>query len=177
MELNGAGLIGQSEMILLRKANAEDVPYILAVENSEENTPFITQWSREQHLEALADPDQMHLIVEAKPNSRPIGYVIMAGLQNPHQSLELRRLAIQDKGKGYGRKTLRLVKSWAFGQLGTHRLWLDVRDHNTRARHLYASEGFKVEGILRECVKVGDGYESLVIMSMLASEVSEVSGS
>lgn len=65
---------------------------------------------------------------------------------------------------------MRLVKAIAFDHLGAHRLWLDVRDHNVRAQRLYDSEGFVREGFLRDYNKVGDRFESLIIMSMLEDE-------
>ena len=43
----------------------------------------------------------------------------------------------------------RFVSQWSRDE---HRLWLDVMDHNPRARHLYASEGFTHEGTLREAL-------------------------
>ena len=41
---------------------------------------------------------------------------------------------------------------------------------NQRALKLYASEGFVEEGRLREAVRVADGYDTLVVMSMLDRE-------
>jgi RimJ/RimL family protein N-acetyltransferase len=62
----------------------------------------------------------------------------------------------------------------AFRDLHAHRFWLDVKQLNTRALALYQSEGFVEEGRLRESVRVatgaGDGYDSLVVMSMLDRE-------
>lgn len=62
----------------------------------------------------------------------------------------------------------------AFRDLRAHRFWLDVKQLNTRALALYASEGFVEEGRLRESVRVSidgaDGYDSLVVMSMLDRE-------
>ena len=75
-----------------------------------------------------------------------------------------------EKGKGYGKEALRLVKKMAFQELKAHRLWLDVKEHNVRARHVYESEGFVAEGVLRECIKAEVGFESLVVMSMLCGE-------
>ena len=50
-------------------------------------------------------------------------------------------------------------------------MWLDVKLHNARARHLYQTEGFVEEGVLRECLRRPDGgYDSLVVMSRLARE-------
>lgn len=77
---------------------------------------------------------------------------------------------VTEKGKGYGKEALRLVKQLAFEELGAHRLWLDVKKQNVRARHVYESEGFVVEGVLRECLKAEAGFESLVVMSMLRDE-------
>ena len=45
-----------------------------------------------------------------------------------------------------------------------------MKKRNTRAKALYDGEGFVVEGELREAVKVADGFDSLVVLSMLAGE-------
>ncbi len=73
-----------------------------------------------------------------------------------------------------GRACVRLLKQMAFRDLHAHRFWLDVKQLNTRALALYASEGFVTEGCLRESVRVtadgADGYDSLIVMSMLDRE-------
>ncbi len=61
----------------------------------------------------------------------------------------------------------------AFEELGAHRLWLDVKVDNHRVRRLYSSMGFREEGLLRDCLKVGARFESLVVMSMLAEQYLE----
>jgi diamine N-acetyltransferase len=58
----------------------------------------------------------------------------------------------------------------AFDTLTAHRLWLDVKEWNLRARTLYEREGFRYEGTLRECCKETTGYSSLIVMSILESE-------
>ena len=73
-----------------------------------------------------------------------------------------------------GRACVRELKKLAFTQLRAHRFWLDVKALNTRAHRLYLSEGFVEEGRLRESVRVqldgADGYDSLIVMSMLDRE-------
>ena len=103
-----------------------------------------------------------------------MGYLILAGLENANLSIELRRIVVTDKSKGYGKEALRLIKKLAFEQLKAHRLWLDVKGHNLRAKHIYEFEGFVVEGVLRECVKIEETFESLVVMSMLCSEYHKI---
>ena len=51
-----------------------------------------------------------------------------------------------EKGRGHGRAALRLAIELAFEEHGAHRLWLDVKPHNERARALYRSAGFVEEG-------------------------------
>ena len=73
-----------------------------------------------------------------------------------------------------GRATVRLLKQLAFRDLHAHRFWLDVKLLNTRAQTLYLSEGFVEEGRLRESVRLtgnaADGYDSLIVMSLLDRE-------
>jgi diamine N-acetyltransferase len=65
---------------------------------------------------------------------------------------------------------MRSIIKKVFEEYGAHRLWLDVFDDNQRARYFYKSVGFKEEGVLRDAVRRGDRYDSLVIMSILAGE-------
>ena len=58
----------------------------------------------------------------------------------------------------------------AFHDFGAHRFWLDVKGRNLRAQALYRSEGFVEEGRLRDSVRTDEGYDSLIVMSMLESE-------
>ncbi|MDR6227149.1 GNAT family N-acetyltransferase [Desmospora profundinema] len=57
-----------------------------------------------------------------------------------------------------------------FEEQKAHRLWLDVKEHNQRTRHVYQSLDFVEEGVLRECWKNGNQRESLVLMSQLRPE-------
>ena len=94
----------------------------------------------------------------------------MAGLQNPNHNIEFKRFVICKKGKGFGKEALRLIKEYSFNELNGHRLWLDVRSKNKRAQNVYKSQGFKEEGVLRECILYQGKYESLIVMSILEYE-------
>ncbi|MFZ0061118.1 MAG: GNAT family N-acetyltransferase [Pyrinomonadaceae bacterium] len=159
--------------IRLLRTGENDLDFVLGAEQSAENRSFVSGWVRAQHLGALTSEDVLHLIIENTADGSRVGYVILAGLADANQNIELRRIVVTEKGKGYGKEALRLVKKLAFEELKAHRLWLDVKEHNVRARHLYESGGFVVEGVLRECIKGEVGFESLVVMSMLCGEYHE----
>jgi len=154
----------------LRHTLESDLHFVVDLEHADENSSYIIAWTFSQHKQALSNRDLLHLIIERKSDDKPLGYIILAGLKQPHQSIEFRRIVIADKGKGYGKEALHLIKKMVFMELDAHRFWLDVKDHNSRARHIYESEGFIVEGILRECLKSGGKFESLVVFSMLQNE-------
>ena len=159
--------------VRLRPTMQSDLEFVLSIESDPVNLPFITPWERTQHEAAIRFPDFRHFIIEGGEALEAVGFVILIGCKSQNQSLELKRMVVQSKGLGYGRAALRVAKKVAFDDLGAHRFWLDVRTHNTRAKALYDSEGFVVEGVLREAVRGGGGFESLVVMSMLKSEFTQ----
>lgn len=156
--------------IRFRRTWADDLDFVLSAERDAENSPFVFQWTREQHAAALAAPDLAHFIIETVADEKRAGYVILAGLTDPNSSVEFKRIVVTEKGKGFGRQAVRLTKRLAFEEWRAHRLWLDVVAHNTRAQAMYETEGFVREGILRECLKVDAGFESLIVMSILRDE-------
>ena len=158
--------------VRLRPTMQSDLQFVVSLENDPENLPFITPWDRTQHEAAIRFPDFRHFIIEAGAGLDAAGFLILIGCRSQHHSLELKRMVVQRKGQGHGRGALRVAKKIAFDELGAHRFWLDVKKRNERARALYDSEGFVVEGLLRESVRVAGGYESLTVMSMLQPEFS-----
>ena len=162
-------IFAENERIKVMFTEELDIPYVVEAENHKDNSPYITKWTAAQHLSAMSNPDTYHLIVKDAAGSY-VGYMIIQGITDRNNSVELMRIVITEKGRGYGNAVLTMVKKWCFEVYKAHRLWLDVREHNLRAQHVYQTQGFTREGMLRECVKVGDGYESLVLMSILAHE-------
>ena len=156
--------------VRLRPTMTSDLDFVMAVERHPASLPYITPWDRIQHEGAVRFPDFRHFIVEAGADYEPAGFVILQGCRNRHRSVELKRLVLQLQGRGLGRACVRQLARMAFRDLGAHRFWLDVKARNERAQALYRSEGFVEEGRLRESVLTDEGYDSLVVMSMLASE-------
>ena len=156
--------------VRLRPTMLSDLDFVQSVENDPVNRPFITPWERVQHEGAIRIPDFRHFIAEAGEGWPSAGFVILQGCRNPHGAVELKRIVVQPKGLGYGRALVRLLAGMAFRDLGAHRFWLDVKENNTRALALYRDEGFVEEGRLRDSVKSGDGWQSLIVLSMLRDE-------
>jgi diamine N-acetyltransferase len=156
--------------VRLRPTMLSDLEYVVSLEQEPENLSFITPWERTQHEAAIRFPDFRHFVIEGGPALDAVGFLILIGCRSQNRSLELKRMVVQAKGAGFGRAALRVAKKVVFDDLGAHRFWLDVKERNSRAKALYDSEGFMVEGQLRDAVKSADGFESLIVMSMLSPE-------
>ncbi|WZL72556.1 GNAT family protein [Clostridiaceae bacterium 35-E11] len=163
-------VILESEDLLFCPTEIQDLNQVIIIERDKANQGFVYQWSEAQHREAIEAEDWMHMVIIKKISQAIIGYILLDEIKSEHQTIELTRIAIKEKGKGYGRQAIKLIKKLCFERLDCHRLWLDVFDENKKAIYLYETEGFIYEGTLRECKKYGDTYYSMRIMSMLEDE-------
>jgi len=140
------------------------------IEFEKNNKQFVHQYSKDKHIALLTDDDCLHLSIKHKDNNQLIGHMIIFGICNHNKVLEFRRITINEKGLGFGRDAIRLLKQLCFEKLRFHRLWFDVYDDNDRAIKLYESEGFVKEGTLRDNIKTENGYRSQRIYSMIENE-------
>ena len=153
------GIVKKGPRLQFRQAEEKDLDYILEVEFRPENGRFVIPWEREVHSQTLNTEGAIHLVIER-----------IAGLNNPSKEIEWTRIILDKKGEGYGHETLKLLKSWAFDDLKFHRAWLDCKDYNARALHVYDSEGLVREGLIRETILTDGVYENLVILGILDRE-------
>jgi RimJ/RimL family protein N-acetyltransferase len=116
---------------------------VLAIEHDPEVAPWITQWPRERHSEAIHAADEAHLMVIE--DGSPVGFVLLAGLTRSDRVVELGRIALSRRGGGIGRQALAQALDLAFDVYGAERVWLDVVPGNARAKHLYLTSGLNFE--------------------------------
>lgn len=77
-------------------------------------------------------------------------------------------------GIGLGREAIRLVLTYAFNEVGLHRVGLRVLEYNIRAIRCYQACGFVIEGIERQAALVdGQRYDDLM-MGVLAPDFRDL---
>jgi len=153
-----------------RQAAETDLDYIMDVEYITENAKYVIPYTRATHMSTLNTKGAVHLIIETIDGLEKVGFLMIAGLDNPAKEIEFTRIILAAKGKGYGHETLQMLISWAFDDLKFHRAWLDCKDHNARALHVYEKAGFQREGLIRETILTDGVYENLVILGILDRE-------
>ncbi|MFE0425648.1 GNAT family N-acetyltransferase [Streptomyces sp. NPDC058953] len=108
------------------------------------------------------------LVADEDGTGEPLGYIRLVPptpLPCNRHVRQIQGLAVAEsaRGRGVGRALLRAAYDEARGQ-GAVRITLRVLGHNAPARALYESEGFVVEGVLREEFLIGGAYVDDVLM-------------
>ena len=117
-----AEILRESRRLFLRRAEPEDIDYICALQEAEDNRDYIVPFSRADHetiiLQGKAALDL--IVVEKEPLVR-VGYLHVGGLLLESKEQEWTHVVVEKKGCGYGHETMQLLKAWAFDVCGAHR--------------------------------------------------------
>jgi RimJ/RimL family protein N-acetyltransferase len=135
----------------------------------------LDEFQLEKYLQA-AETDQparkIFKAVETRTNEA-VGHIELDQIDRRNRSARISRVLVGEpslRRKGIGSQMVRKVLQIGFDELGLHRLMLTVLEVNVTAISCYEKIGFVREGLLRDVLKVGDGYWSACVMSVLESE-------
>lgn len=154
----------------LRRANTTDLGYIMTLQYAPENLKFIVPFSEDWHRQVIAadGATTLDIIIEEIDTNLAAGYFMLQGLDS--SCAEFTHVIIGRKGLGYGREAMKLLLAWTFDVKKFHRVWIDCKEYNSIALHLYESLGFVREGLLREYLQTDGVWENLIVFGMLNRE-------
>ena len=160
----------EGKRLRLRRANVTDLGYIMTLQFAPENLKFIVPFDENYHREIINSDgsEKSDVIIEEIETGIAAGYFMLRELDSP--CAEYTHVIIGRKGLGYGREALRLLMKWTFEIKKFHRVWIDCKDYNSIALHLYESSGFVREGVLREYLLTDGVYENLIVLGILDRE-------
>lgn len=131
----------KGERLTIRKACIADADFMRTVELDEDNSPWVANWPLGWRIAKFGDEDFLQTIIE-REDGTPIGLIIFCDMRAVKQQMQLKRIAIIDKGKGYGKEALLLAQKLAFEVFGTKCLYLGTKEANLRAQSIYKATGF-----------------------------------
>jgi len=124
----------------LRTATINDYDLINAAERDEGSTSWVNNWPLGLRIEKFGDNNFFQTIVETI-DGYAVGFIDFRDMLHDTQ-VELKRIVITEKDKGYGKASMYLSQKFAFEILGRDRLYLGTKIENVRAQHVYHSTGF-----------------------------------
>lgn len=168
----------EGEMIHLRPVRADDSAAMWDMVNDAEGmrtsgtTTVFTRGQIDAWCAAVAGLEgRIDLAITANGSDEYLGEIVLTEIDEARGSADL-RLVMRPayRGRGYGTEAIELVLGLAFDGIGLHRVGLEVLSINARARSLYESIGFVVEGRRREAYRDGDGWCDAIVMGLLDDE-------
>ena len=109
----------------------------------------------------LLDESERRFIVEDE--NQVVGIVELVEINYIHRNCEI-QIIIKPEFSGKG------SAKFAFDILNMHKIYLYVDADNKKAIHIYESQGFKTEGLLKEQFYTKGKYKDAYFMSLLKSE-------
>ncbi len=142
-----------------RAMTVNDLDTVLAIEAAS----YSFAWSRGNFIDSLAAGHRCELRLD--PAGRCLGYcVAMHGYEEMH--LLNITVAPAHRRQGHARAMLLRLADDARAR-GDRKLWLEVRQSNVDARHLYEALGFEAVGLRRGYYPAAQGREDALVMSLL----------
>ncbi|MGV3657801.1 MAG: GNAT family N-acetyltransferase [Chitinophagaceae bacterium] len=120
----------------------------------------------------LQTSDALVYKVVENATGQTVGHISLGGISRKNMAARISRVLLGPpaRGKGYCSLMITEVLKVAFEELKLHRVTLGVYDFNESAIACYKKAGMQVEGIMRDALKFGDAYWTLVEMAMLEDE-------
>ena len=179
--MNHVGTIKlESERLILRRFTKEDSNEIfLGFVNQEEFLYYANKEKRtlEEQIKSLENIDEKYLnkeyynwLIIEKMNNKIIGSINLR-VDNKNDSVEF-NYAIDNRytNKGYMTESLNTVKIFCFDILDVNRFQGGAAFENKASQRVMEKCGFKCEGLLRNYLKLKDGYHDMYIYSNIKGE-------
>ena len=160
----------------IRALEETDLDFVHRLKNEYANMSY---WFEEpyQSLSELQSLYKKHILDESErrfiieEESERIGVVELVEIDFIHSNCEIQIIVDgQYSGKGYASKAFKMAIDYAFLVLNLHKIYLFVDVTNEKAVHIYESQGFNIEGLLKEQFYTKGKYKDAYIMALLKHE-------
>jgi RimJ/RimL family protein N-acetyltransferase len=125
--------------VRVERAEFADAAGFAAIEQAPDTRDYIRPYTTVEHERFLLDPQLVYLRI--LDGGTPAGFMLLA-LDQDDRSVEFRRIVVTRRNGGVGQAAIVAMERFCAQELGRERVWLDVFEHNARARHVYEKLGY-----------------------------------
>ena len=119
------------------------------------------------------DPDVFIYKAVETTTGLTVGHISLGGISQRDRAGRITRVLVgntTERRRGVCQDMVKALLRIGFEDLKLHRISLGVYDFNLAAINCYLKAGFKQEGVLRDVVRHGEGYWTLIEMAILEDE-------
>lgn len=156
------------QVFTVEPAAAADIAFIMSIERSPGYPALVGCYEATEHLRRMVAPTCTYLL--GRNAGEVVGFAVIRRDDDGMGTAQLHRIAVSPPGNGYGLAFLREICRWVFAEHDIDRLWLDLLPSNVRAARLYEALGFVKEGVMRASLRLGEGRQDLILMSLLRQD-------
>ncbi|GGO98611.1 GNAT family N-acetyltransferase [Wenjunlia tyrosinilytica] len=166
--------------VVLREFSMQDIDDVLAIVGDDKVTTWLSfdSRSRDQAIDmidgtlerAQQEPrTEYYLAVTKQDDDRVIGFarIGFAGVKAGKLGYAI---AAEEWGRGYATDAARALTTYAFAELGLHRISAAIGPENAASIAIVEKLGFVREGVLRDHVFTNSSWRDSVLYSVLAHE-------
>lgn len=167
-----------NDQIYLRAPEPEDLDVMYEMENDPESwdvSSFTVPYSRyvlKQYIEdsqcdVFADK-QLRLMIIKRDNNQVVGTIDLTDFVPMHGRAGV-GIAVKSefRRQGFARQALELLIRYSFDFLHFRQLYAYVSVENEASQKLFSSCGFTQIGVLKDWLRVKDGYEDVYFMQLI----------
>jgi RimJ/RimL family protein N-acetyltransferase len=156
-------------------AGPGDIHAIRTIEADPRFEGLVGRWPAKRHRQEMALASSHYFLLRDDSGS-VLGFALLQGVGDPDRKLHLKRIAVREPGAGHGSILLRGLLDRVYRETDVNRVDLDVFVGNDRARRAYEKAAFRLEGVLRDYHRNGDGsFSDMWLMSVLRRDWQSLS--
>lgn len=162
----------------LRPIEPSDADILYTLINDPEIESKVVGWSGPVSLASQTDwiarvrPEEQRYVIEVEGS--PCGVVTANPIDLKNRSANLNiKLLPRHQGKRIGGRTIHLLTTYLFNELGMEIVTAGVLETNTPSQKLFESAGFTRDAVLRSRVFKSGMRQGIVQYSIVRSELSE----
>lgn len=152
----------------MREADEDDVSLIAGLFKLPHSREFLNEPGRDAILDLIEGSEGEAFVLEA--DGEDFGYFTM---HDRGWLVDLGVLVVKKTGLGAGPFAMRWGIEEAFQKRGAHRIFIEIREDNDRARAMCERLGFKAEGLYRDGFRdaASGQYKNLIPYGMLRTDL------
>ena len=123
------------------------------------------------------DSSRKQFIIIDKKTEMPIGAINLMHIDKVNSNCDWGYYIGEENYRmgGHAIEAEYLILKYAFGELDLHKVYCQTFSYNKKVISIHSKFGFVTDGVLRQHFKSENGFEDVVVMSILKSEFEKTS--